>query len=87
MFRGEIKNKINGTYLNEVSPKDTLIIKSMPEGAYKSQLLRFGLFEGQKVECISKLPGGTMVIGLNRQEIALGAGLTKKILVEIEKAL
>jgi Fe2+ transport system protein FeoA len=82
MFRGEIKNKIKDSSLNSFAPKDKVVIKFMPDGTFKSQLLRFGLFEGQKVECLSKLPGGTMVIGLNRQEIALGAKLTKKILAE-----
>ena len=82
MFRGEIKIKAKNSSLSSFSPKDKVVIKFMPEGTFKSQLLRFGLFEGQKVECLSKLPGGTMVIGLNRQEIALGGSLTKKILVE-----
>jgi len=82
MFRGEIRNKSMNSSLSNAAPKDKVIIKFMPEGNFKSQLLRFGIFEGQKVECISKLPGGTMVIGLNRQEIAIGASLTNKILVE-----
>jgi len=82
MFRGEIKNKSANSSLNSIAPKELVTIKSIPEGTLRSQLLRFGLFEGQKVECLSKLPGGTMVIGLNRQEIAIGASLTKKITIE-----
>lgn len=81
MFREEIKNSNESINLNSVSPKEHVIIKSIPDGTLKSQLLRFGVFEGQDVKCLSKLPGGTMVIGLNRQEIAIGSSLTKKITV------
>jgi len=82
MFRGEIKNKSKNIFLSSANPKDLVVIKSIPKGNYKSQLLRFGIFEGQVVEVLSKLPGGTLVIRINRQEIALGANLTKKILIE-----
>lgn len=82
MFRAEIKNKIIDSSLSSVSPKESVKIKSIPEGNLRSQLLRFGIFEGQQVECLSKLPGGTMVLGLNRQEIAIGSSLAKKIKVE-----
>ena len=68
--------------LSSVSPGEKVLIKHISEGEYKSQLLRLGLYEGQIIECISKLPGGTMVLGVNRQELALGKKLTDGIVIE-----
>jgi Fe2+ transport system protein FeoA len=38
--------------------------------------------KGEVVQCIERLPGGTVVIEKNRQEIAIGASLAKTIIVE-----
>lgn len=83
MFRGEINSKKKQIPLSSIPPNKSAIIKFIPKGNYKSQLLRFGIFEGQIFEVISKLPGETMVIKINRQEIALGSKLSKKILVQL----
>jgi len=77
-----INNKDNKANLSSISPGEKVVIKLIPEGQYKSQLLRLGLYEGQTIECISKLPGGTMVLGVSRQEIALGKKLTNIIAIE-----
>ena len=83
MFKTEVNvNKDNKICLNSISPGERVLIKHIPEGKYKSQLLRLGLYEGQTIECISKLPGGTMVLGVNRQELALGKKLTNNIDIE-----
>jgi Fe2+ transport system protein FeoA len=79
----EVKTKKeNKTDLSAIVPGDKVLIKHIPESEYKSQLLRLGLYEGQTIECISKLPGGTMVLGVNRQELALGKKLTNIIAIE-----
>lgn len=57
------------------------MIISLPDGIPRSQLIRFGIIEGEIIKCIENLPGGTVVIQKNRQEIALGAKLANKILV------
>jgi Fe2+ transport system protein FeoA len=38
--------------------------------------------EGEEIRCIERLPGGTVVIGKSRQEIAIGAALAETILIE-----
>ena len=38
--------------------------------------------KGEVVRCIERLPGGTVVIEKNRQEIAIGAALAKTIIVD-----
>jgi Fe2+ transport system protein FeoA len=57
-------------------------IVSVPEGRSRTQLIRLGIMKGEVVRCIERLPGGTVVIEKNRQEIAIGALLAKTILVE-----
>lgn len=64
------------------SKKGTLVkILKLPEGNYKTQLLRMGLTEGDTLKCLQRLPGGTIVVQINRQEIAIGFDLAKKIKV------
>lgn len=38
--------------------------------------------KGEVVRCIERLPGGTVVIEKNRQEVAVGAALAKTIIVD-----
>jgi len=54
-------------------------IVNLPEGLFKIQLIRLGITEGAKVHCLERLPGGTIVLQKNRQEIAIGYDLAKKI--------
>jgi ferrous iron transport protein A len=68
--------------LSEIKQGSIVTIVSLPDGVLKSQFIRFGIFEGQTVRCLEKLPGGTMVIEKNRQEIAIGGELAKKIVVQ-----
>jgi Fe2+ transport system protein FeoA len=82
MFKTKINKKNNKICLSSISTGEKVVIKRIPENEYKSQLLRLGLYEGQTIECISKLPGGTMVLGVNRQELALGKKLTNTIVIE-----
>lgn len=58
-------------------------IVTLPSGLFKMQLIRLGLTEGMKVYCLERLPGGTIVIQRNRQEIAIGFDLAKKINITI----
>jgi ferrous iron transport protein A len=62
-----------------------IIIMKLPDGNYKSQLIRMGISEGDKLKCLQRLPGGTVVVQKNRQEIAIGYDLAKKIKVSFSK--
>jgi Fe2+ transport system protein FeoA len=61
-------------------------IVSVPEGTLRAQFIRLGISEGERVMCLEHLPGGTIVIQKNRQEIALGHRLAKQIVVQIESS-
>ncbi|CUS77741.1 FeoA domain-containing protein, partial [Candidatus Kryptonium thompsonii] len=44
--------------------------------------VRLGVTEGVKIKCAYKLPGGTVVISKQHQEIAVGSEIAKKIIVK-----
>ena len=58
-------------------------IHSLPKGKLKAYFIRLGIREGEYVKCFERLPGGTVVIQKNRQQIAIGHELAREILVMI----
>lgn len=48
------------------------------------QLMRFGLSAGQVIRCLAKT--GPVIIGKNRQRLAIGRNLARKILVRAVQA-
>lgn len=67
--------------LNSVSRGERVVVVKVPEGRVKSQLIRLGILQGEFIKCVQRLPGGTMLIEKNRQEIAIGVALASAILV------
>jgi Fe2+ transport system protein FeoA len=57
------------------------LIEGLPEGEIRSQFIRLGLVEGALVQCLERLPGGTMVLEFSRQEIALSGDLASSITI------
>ena len=58
-----------------------LKIHSLPHGLLRAQFIRLGINEGERVKCVERLPGGTIVIQKNRQQITIGHLLAQKIFV------
>ena len=71
--------------LTQLHKGRTATVIGLPHGLLKSQLIRLGVFEGQHIKCVHRLPGGTMVIERNRQEIALGKKLAQQVDVIISE--
>jgi Fe2+ transport system protein FeoA len=65
-----------------VSKGSSLRVIEIPQSVEGTRLIRLGVVKGAVIRCLEKLPGGTVVVALNRQEIAIGSSLTKTILVE-----
>ncbi|WP_258360609.1 FeoA family protein [Moorella sulfitireducens] len=57
-------------------------ILSLPGKDIRAQAIRFGINEGEFITCTAVIPGGPIIVAKNRQEIAIGRGLAKKITVE-----
>ncbi len=73
----------NAIPMNYSSPGQWLRICSIPSGMIFTQFIRFGINEGERVLCIERLPGGTIVLQKNRQQIAIGHHLAKQVFVVI----
>jgi ferrous iron transport protein A len=69
------------TTLDKVKKGSSIKIVKIPSGDSRIQLLRMGIIEGDNIICLERLPGGTVVIQKNRQEIAIGHTLAKKIMI------
>ena len=77
---------MNSKTLDKAEKGNFLHVIKLPSGEIKSQLIRLGISEGDKIKCSQRLPGGTIVVQKNRQEIAIGFDLAKKIkVIEIKK--
>jgi Fe2+ transport system protein FeoA len=73
--------------LSKIKPGSYVTIVTIPGGNYKAQFIRFGIIEGEKIFCMTRLPGGTLIIQKNRQEIAIGPALSAKIFVRVSSML
>lgn len=70
--------------LQNTKKGNSVIVLNLPDGEMKSQFIRLGITEGSTIKIYERLPGGTVVITKNRQEIAVGSELAKKIKVIVE---
>lgn len=75
---------MNKLTLDKAKKGNKIIIVNIPSGNIKDQLIRLGITEGDSVICSERLPGGTIVIKKNRQEIAVGYDLAKKIKIILQ---
>ena len=71
----------NAIPLTSVARGKRVRIVEIPDGRTKAQLIRLGILQGEFVKCLQRLPGGTMLIEKNRQEIAIGVALARAIMV------
>lgn len=68
--------------LDQAKRGSVLRIASIPDPAVRAQAIRFGIAEGEIVTCAEVIPSGPIVIRKNRQEIALGRRLARRITVD-----
>lgn len=71
----------NDIPLDCVARGSRFIIVDIPDRQSRARLIRFGIVRGELIHCLEKLPGGTVVIRKDRQEIGIGTSLAKTILV------
>jgi Fe2+ transport system protein FeoA len=70
------------TTLDKVKRGQKVEICQIPDDLIRAQAIRFGVSEGTVVICAEKLPAGPIVISKGYQELAIGRGLAKKIIVK-----
>jgi Fe2+ transport system protein FeoA len=77
-------HKVKSSFsLNSSKSGQTVRILTMPPGILGAQFVRLGIHNGEKVKCLERLPGGTIVLQKGRQQIAVGYQLAKQIMVTI----
>lgn len=65
--------------LSSVKTGQFIRIVEIPHGILKAQFIRLGIHEGERVQCLERLPGGTIVLRKQRRHIAIGYELAKQI--------
>ncbi|HWP81743.1 MAG TPA: FeoA family protein [Bacteroidota bacterium] len=70
--------------LSDISPGQTVRVRELPNGVFRTQLIRLGIYEGLLIECFERLPGGTMVVRRGRSQISIGRLLAESIRVSVE---
>lgn len=68
--------------LNEIKRGQQVRIRTIEGEVLRTQLIRLGLIEGSSVRCLERIPFGPLMLRLNRQEIAVGREVARKITVE-----
>lgn len=58
---------------------EAIRIVSIGDAMSRMKAIRFGLSEGSVARCVTKVPGGPVVLKLGRQEIAIGRALAEQI--------
>ena len=56
-------------------------IEELPEGDVRAQIIRFGLSEGEAVQCEEALPGGPIVVRKGTFRLAIGRRLARQITI------
>jgi len=69
--------------LTEAPRGRSVEVVDVPPGRSREQLIRLGILSGETIRCVQRLPGGTMLIEKNRQEIAIGVKLASSIMVRL----
>ncbi len=67
--------------LAEVKRGNRVKIGNIPDEFIRAQAIRFGISEGEEIECIEKIPAGPVIIKKRFQEIAIGRRLAENITV------
>ena len=80
---GERANRL----LDAARKDNRLIVRHIPDGRSRTQLITLGIVEGEEIRIVERMPGGTVVVEKNGREIAIGAALARTIRVEIPRKL
>lgn len=67
--------------LTKIKKGQTVAIVKIEDEEIRTQFIRFGIGEGSRVKCMEKIPFGPFMLQHNRQEIAIGREVAKKIIV------
>lgn len=84
MARRDIDWNCDECTLDTARPGDTMVVLGIDDERARMTALRFGVAEGACVRCVTRIPAGPIVLRSNRQEIAVGRQLARRIRVRTE---
>ncbi|MBE0476686.1 MAG: ferrous iron transport protein A [Coriobacteriia bacterium] len=58
---------------------ERLVVESVRDEAARVHAIRFGMCAGAELTCLTRIPGGPVVVMCGRQEIAVGRKLARCI--------
>lgn len=67
--------------LDRATAGDRLVVGPVGDEGARIHAIRFGMTEGAEVTCLTRIPGGPIVLKCGRQEIAVGRKLAQCIYV------
>lgn len=67
--------------LDQTFPGDEFEIIEVGDERARMHAVRFGMAEGARVSCVTRIPAGPIVLKCGRQEIAVGRNLARRIRV------
>lgn len=70
--------------LDQAEKGQRIEIVKIPDEKIRVQAIRLGIFEGSKLLCSEKLPGGPVILQNRMQEIAIGRNLAREIEIKLE---
>ena len=71
----------DNTTLDRAHRGDEMVVMHVDDERARVTAIRFGIAEGAKVTCVTRIPAGPIVLKSGRQEIAVGRNLAKRICV------
>ncbi len=70
--------------LSELSGRQFARIAEVEDTQLRMNLLRLGISEGTRIECVTKVPKGAVIVRNQGHEIAIGRRFADQIQVRIE---
>lgn len=67
--------------LAEARRGDRMVVTGVADDRARIHAIRFGMGEGARIQCVTRIPAGPIVLRTGRQEIAVGRELAKRISV------
>lgn len=74
-------DEVRAFTLDRMRRGDSCEVVSIGDEMARISAMRFGMSEGARVSCVTRIPAGPIVIRSGRQEIAVGRRLARRISV------
>ncbi|MDQ7794260.1 MAG: FeoA family protein [bacterium] len=69
--------------LDQCRPGERLLIRTIRDLQVRAMAIRLGMGAGAEVRCQFRLPRGPVVLSCGNQEIAIGHGIARQVIVQL----